>query len=212
MTLAITEAITTIAEAEQRFNLSRTEDESFFSEWQIDLPVLSKTEQTALDDLRRRYVYQRSEGQLLEGTVTLLLTSPLLAIAGFYDPPFRVRAEESVVLTLNDGEEVLQGRIDVLVLLNQFWVVVLESKKTALSVWTALPQTLAYLMANPQAEQPSFGVVTNGDEILFVKLVQAEQRYYALSRVFAPFASSQELYTTLQILKQLGQRIVTVIA
>jgi hypothetical protein len=210
MTLAITEAITTIAEAERRFNLSRTEDESFFPEWQIGLPVLLATEQTALDDLRRRYIYQRSEGQLLEGTVTLLLASPLLAIAGFYDPPFRVRAEESVVLTLNDGEEVLQGRIDVLVLLNRFWVVVLESKKTALSVWTALPQTLAYLMANPQPAQPSFGMVTNGDEILFVKLVQAEKRHYALSRVFAPFSSSQELYSTLQILKQLSQRITKV--
>jgi Type I restriction enzyme R protein N terminus (HSDR_N) len=132
----------------------------------------------------------------------------LLAIAGFYDPPFRVRAEESVLLMLDDGEEVLQGRIDVLVLLNQLWVVVLESKKTALSVWAALPQTLAYLMANPHSEKPSFGMVTNGDEILFVKLVQKENRYYALSRVFAPFTSKQELYGALQILKQIGQGIV----
>jgi hypothetical protein len=41
-----------------------------------------------LDEVRRRYAYQRSEGQLLEGTVTLLLASPLLAIAGFYDPQY----------------------------------------------------------------------------------------------------------------------------
>ena len=207
MSIAITEAITTLAEAERRFNLSRTEDEAFFSEWQTSLPELSMTEQTALDQLRRRYLYQRSEGQLLEGTVTLLLASPLLTIAGFYDPPFRVRAEESVQLTLNDGEEVLQGRIDVLVLLNQLWVVVLESKKTALSVWAALPQTLAYLMANPQPEQPSFGMLTNGDDILFVKLVQRSQRNYALSRVFAPFTSNRELYSALQILKRIGQVI-----
>jgi hypothetical protein len=187
--------------------LSRTEDESFFLEWQGVLPELSTIEQSALDELRQRYLYQRSEGQLLEGTITLLMASPLLAIAGFYDPPFRVRAEESVLLTLDDGEEVLQGRMDVLVLLNQFWVVVLESKKTALSVWTALPQALAYLMANPQSTQPSFGLVTNGDELLFVKLVQREHRYYALSRVFAPFTSKQELYSALQILKQIGQGI-----
>lgn len=207
MSIAITEAITTLAEAERRFNLSRTEDEMFFSEWQTDLPELSAIDQSALDELRRRYLYQRSQGQLLEGTVTLLLASPLLAIAGFYDPPFRVRAEESVQLTLDDGEEVLQGRIDVLVLLNQFWVVVLESKKTALSVWTALPQTLAYLMANPQPEQPSFGIVTNGDDILFVKLAQRSQRHYALSRVFAPLSSSRELSNALQILKRMSQVI-----
>jgi hypothetical protein len=207
MTFAITETITTIAEAERRFNLSRTEDEAFFLEWQTMLPELSTVEKFALDDLRRRYIYQRSEGQLLEGTVTLLLASPLLAIAGFYDPPFRVRVEESVLLTLNDGEELLQGRMDVLVLLNQFWVVVLESKKTALSAWAALPQTLAYLMANPQPEQPGFGMVTNGDDILFVKLGQTEQRYYSLSRVFAPFTSVQELYGALQVLKRIGRVI-----
>lgn len=207
MTVAITDAITTLAEAERRFNLVRTEDEAFFLEWQSDLPELAEAEQAALDQLRRRYLYQRSEGQLLEGTVTLLLASPLLATAGFYDPPFRVRAEESVQLTLNDGEEVLQGRMDVLVLLNQLWVVVLESKKTALSVWTALPQTLAYLMANPQPEHSSFGMVTNGDDILFVKLVRSQSRQYALSRVFAPFTSSRELYSALQILKRISQAI-----
>ncbi|GAB4373398.1 MAG: hypothetical protein Kow00121_16610 [Elainellaceae cyanobacterium] len=207
MSIAITEAITMIAEAERKFKLLRTEDETFFLEWQTPLPELSDGERLALDEARRRYLYQRSQGQLLEGTVTLLLASPLLAIAGFYDPPFRVRAEESVQLTLEDGEEVLQGRIDVLVLLNQFWVVVLESKKTALSVWTALPQTLAYLMTNPQPEQLSFGMVTNGDEILFVKLVQQEQRLYGLSRVFAPFSSDRELCNALQILKQIGRAI-----
>ena len=94
-----------------------------------------------------------------------------------------------------------------LVLLSQLWVVVLESKKTALSVWVALPQTLADLMANPQPEQPSFGMVTNGGDIFFVKLVQGEQRQYALSRVFSPFTSSQELYSALQILKRMGQVI-----
>lgn len=217
MTVAITEAIKTLAEAERRFGLSKTEDETFFLEWQSNLPVLSATERADLDGLRKRYLYQRAEGQLLEGTVTLLLASPLLAIAGFYDPPFTVRAEESLRLTLADSEEVLQGRIDVLVLKNQLWVVVLESKKTALSAWAALPQTLAYLMANPRPELPSFGMVTNGDDILFVKLVQrsdegtsentsaSSQCFYGLSRVFAPFTSSQELYSALQILKRIGQ-------
>jgi hypothetical protein len=213
MTVLMTEAIKTLAEAERRFGLSRTEDETFFLEWQTDLPVLSAVERADLDGLRKRYLYQRAKGQLLEGTVTLLLASPLLAIAGFYDPPFTVRAEESIRLTLTDSEEVLQGRIDVLVLKNQLWVVVLESKKTALSAWAALPQTLAYLMANPRPELPSFGMVTNGDDILFVKLVQrsdestsaSSECLYSLSRVFAPFTSSQELYSALQILKRIGQ-------
>ena len=205
MSTAITEAITTLAEAERRFNLNRTEDEQFFSEWHTGLPNLTEAERIGLNELRRRYLYQRAESHLLEGTVMLLLASPLLAIAGFYDPPFKVRAEESVQITLDDSEEVLQRRIDVLVLENQLWIVVLESKKTALSVWSALPQTLAYLMANPQPEQPSFGMMTNGDDILFVKLTQIDNRQYDVSKVFAPFISNQELYSVLQILKCMSQ-------
>ncbi len=207
MSIAITEAITTLAEADRRFGLVRSEDENLFPEWQTDLPELSGEERSALDVLRRQYLYQRSEGQLLEGTVTLLLVSPLLNIAGFYDPPFRVRAEESVQLVLEDSEEILQGRLDVVVLVNQLWVIVLESKKTALSVWTALPQTLAYLMANPFPNQPGFAVMTNGDEILFVKLLPGVQRCYVLSRVFSPFTSGRELYAVLQILKRIGKEI-----
>lgn len=208
MSSAITDVITTIALAETRFNLSLTEDRAFFPEWQSDLLSLSSHEKKSLDQdqLRQRYLYQRSAGQLLEETVTLLLVSPLLAIAGFYDPPLRVRAEESVSLTVDDGEEILSGRIDVLVWLNQFWVVIVESKKTALSVWTALPQTLAYLMANPQPEKPSFAIVTNGDDILLVKL-RANVHYYALSRVFAPFISREEIYKVLQILKHIAEAI-----
>jgi hypothetical protein len=207
MSLAITETIKTIAEAERRFQLSRTEEESFFPEWWTDLPELSSQDRSATDELRRRYLYQRSEGELLEGTVILLLASPLLTLAGFYDPPFRVRGEESIRLILEDAEEVLQGRIDVLVLLDRFWVVVLESKKTALSVWTALPQTLAYLMANPYADRTGFAMVTNGDEIVFVKLARNNGKYYALSRVFAPFTSNRELDKAFQVLKRIGQVI-----
>ena len=204
-TTAITDAITTLTEAEQRFKLHRSEEDSFFPEWQIALPALTDLDKTHLDQLRQRYLYQRAGSHLLVATVMLLFASPLLSIAGFFDPPFKVRSEESVQLILDDGEAILQGRIDVLVLQNQLWIVVLESKKTALSVWTALPQTLAYLMANPQPVLPSFAMITNGDEIVFVKLNQKEERDYVISRVFSPLVSQQELYTILQILKSIAQ-------
>lgn len=212
MPTAITKAITTLAQAKERFSLQRTEAESFFPEWHQGLAALNEAEQTSLDELRRRYLYQRSTGHLREGMVTLLLASPLLTVAGFYDPPFVVRSEEPVELVIDDETEKLQGRIDLLVLQEQLWIVVLESKKTALSVWAALPQTLAYLMANPQPQQPSFGVMTNGDEIVFVKLTQSntpqnQAPQYNVSRVFSPIASAQELHLTCQILKSLGTSV-----
>ncbi|MBD1871497.1 hypothetical protein H6F95_30190 [Cyanobacteria bacterium FACHB-471] len=51
MSIAITEAITTIAEAERRFQLSRMEDEAFFLEWQTRCPNLSNPEQTGINEL-----------------------------------------------------------------------------------------------------------------------------------------------------------------
>jgi predicted type IV restriction endonuclease len=180
----------------------RIEDEAFFAEWQGDLPELVVGDVAALGEVRRRYLYQRTAGQLLEGTVMLLLVSPLLTVAGFYDPPFRVRAEESVRLDLSDGEESLVGRIDVLVVVDGLWVVVLEGKKKTLSVCGAVPQALAYLMANPQAVVPSFGVVTNGDEMVFVKVAAGG---YAVSRVFSPIVSQGEFEMALRVLMRLGR-------
>lgn len=128
-TAAITETVVTLTDAETQFGLVRIENEQFFPEWFEELPEIQEAEKASLNLLRRRYLYHRADGDLLEGTVMLLLVSPLLALAGFYDPPFKIKAESSVELVLDDGEEVLRGRIDVLVLQKQFWVVVLESKK-----------------------------------------------------------------------------------
>lgn len=74
-------------------------------------------------------------------------------------------------------------------------------------MWTALPQTLAYLMSNPDPNLPSFAMITNGDEIIFVKLIQTKNNQYNFSRVFTPFVSKEELYSVLQILKSIGEII-----
>ncbi|MEQ8974135.1 MAG: hypothetical protein RIE73_27540 [Coleofasciculus sp. C1-SOL-03] len=75
---AITDAIKTLADVENRFHLRRTEDERFFTEWYEDLPEINDVEQESLDLIRRRYLYHLTDGHLTEGTVTLLLGSPLL--------------------------------------------------------------------------------------------------------------------------------------
>jgi hypothetical protein len=102
-TIVITEAITTLAVAVEKFGLQRVEDPTIFPEWQPPQPALSTNQTIELEQLRRRYLYHRSAGQLLEETVKLLMVGPLLAVAGFYDPPFRVRAEESVQRSSNLG-------------------------------------------------------------------------------------------------------------
>jgi hypothetical protein len=160
--LATPDAVKSLADVESRFGLQRNEDAAFFSEWQENLPPLTASEQASLEIMRRRLLYHRADGDLLEGAVTLLVVSPLLELAGFYDPPFKMKAEASVELSIEDGEETLRGRIDVLIMQRQFWVLVLESKKTTISARSALPQALAYMMANTNPDRPLFGVLTNG--------------------------------------------------
>jgi hypothetical protein len=201
-TLAVTETVTTIAEAERKFGLRRSESKDFFSEWYDQLPEIKPSDRNNLEVLWRRYIYHRSSGHLLESTVMLLLVSPLLTITGLYDPPFLLKAEESVLIEIADSEETLQGRIDVLVLRDRLWIIVLESKKTMLSVWSALPQTLAYLMASPNGDRPTFAMLTNGDDIVFVKL---EGQQYAMSQVLSPLVNQGELEVAWQVLRKIAE-------
>lgn len=203
-TLAVTDVVMTLNQAEIQFNLCRAENLQFFSEWLADLPTLTEQKQASLDHIQQVYLYQRSKGVLAEGTVNILLTSPLLYLAGLCDPPFTIRAEAPVKIELADGETTLQGRIDALVLHERIWVVVVEAKRTSFPVLDAIPQTLAYMMARPTPEKPSFGLVTNGDQFIFVKAVQVPVPQYDFSDDFSLVARRRnELWDVLRILKQL---------
>jgi Type I restriction enzyme R protein N terminus (HSDR_N) len=205
--IAVTEAFKSLADVEGRLGLTRSEDKTFFTEWRDSLPTLSDVEQDRLTILRQRLLYHRADGDLLEGLVMLLVASPLLELAGFYDAPFKMKAEASVEIAVDDGEEILRGRIDALILQQNFWVLVLEAKKTTISTRSALPQALAYMMANTQTDRPTFGMMTNGDDVLFVKLTTQPSGQYSLSRVFSLYTLPEELQSVLQILKQVGQAI-----
>jgi hypothetical protein len=145
---------------------------------------------------------------MTEATVNLLLVSPLLYLAGFCDPPYKLRGEKSVEISVEERDEIYRGRIDALVLLHQFWLTLVESKQTKFSFSVAIPQALAYMMANPHPEQPTFGLITNGDSFIFIKLVKEPVAQYDLSTDFSIFARPQnELYEVLRVMKQIGALI-----
>jgi hypothetical protein len=205
-TLAVTEAIDSIRKAESVFNLKRIDNSQFFPEWYENLPALSHEERTTLDRIQKSYLYNSADGTLTESTVNLLLVSPLLYLAGFFDPPFKVRAEKSIEISDFENDIILKGRIDVLVLQNQFWLMLVESKQAKFSFSAAIPQALAYMMASPNPELPSYGMATNGDNFIFIKLIQQPTAQYDLSNDFSLFARPQnELYQVLQILKRIGR-------
>ena len=209
---AITKTITTVSEAEKQFNLVRTADLNFFSECRQNLSDLTDAEKAVLDRIKARYRYHRAKGHLAEGLVNLVVLSPLLELAGFYDPPFQMAGEVAVevstsVATSEVSEEILRGRIDFLVVSKNLWIAVLESKGTEINLDMAIPQTLAYMMANPDTEKPVFAMATNGGEFFFLKLNLQGTPQYDISRIFSHLPLQNEFYDVLQILKKLGKKI-----
>lgn len=202
---SIREAITTLNDLHQRLGLMQAENDNFFSEWTGDLPTLTAQEQASIDRLKRRYDYHRTDGLLLEGTINLLVTAPLLELLGFIDPPFRLKSPYGISLELQDPETTIRGFIDVLVVQEQLWILTVESKRTSISVPAAFPQLLAYMASNPNRQQPNYGMATNGDEFVFLKLGTGLE--YDISRTFSLFPRRHELRKVAQILKALGQRV-----
>ncbi|AFY52662.1 hypothetical protein Riv7116_0049 [Rivularia sp. PCC 7116] len=209
---AITKRITTIAEAEKQFNLVRTADVNFFTEWRENLADIIDAEKAVLDRIKARYRYHRVNGNLAESLVNLLVLSPLLELAGFYDPPYLMQGEVAVEVSTSVAEsevsdEILRGRIDFLVVSKGLWIAVLESKGTEINLDMAIPQTLTYMMANPDATKPVFAMATNGGDFFFLKLNRQGTPQYDISRIFSLLPLQNELYDVLKILKQLGKGI-----
>ncbi|NJM49350.1 MAG: restriction endonuclease subunit R [Alkalinema sp. RU_4_3] len=195
----------TLYDLEQKFQLQRVYDRSFLAEWQNVVPDLAIGEQERLARVRQHYLHLGSR-PMLEGMVKMVVVSPLLDLAGFFDAPFYSTSEASMNLTARDGKVTVRGKMDVLVLLDQLWVLVIESKRAEFSLKVGIPQVLAYMMAAPQGSSPIYGMVTNGSNFTFLKLVMASMPQYGQSDVF-DIERGDDLAMVLQILKQLGQRV-----
>ena len=116
------------------FGLQLAEDEQFFREWQDDLPEITELEKQLLDRLKAGFINLLTYPPLLENVVKLSVVGPLLFIAGFYLSPFQVKAEKSIQIQDEDDGVIIEGRLDILLLKDQFWVMVIESKKLSFSV------------------------------------------------------------------------------
>lgn len=188
-----------------QFGIQLVRDEQFFREWQDNLPEVTDSEKQLLDRVQAGYFNLLNYPPLLEDAIKLAVLSPVLYLAGFYLLPFYIRSEQTVQIAAEDEGIIITGRIDVLVLKEQLWVMVIESKKASFSIEAGLAQILAYMLANPNPEQPSFGMITTGGSFNFIKLVKGETPRYARSRVFELVNPENDLYSVLSITKRLSQ-------
>jgi hypothetical protein len=192
----------TLADLEERFSLVRSTDTGFFSKSKESFAPLSELETIALQRVKENFLDQLRSRLLIEETVKLVVVAPLLDLAGFYRSPYQIESEFPIQLEIpDDNGDSIQGRIDTLVVRRSFWIVLVESKRTQISVHTGVPQALTYLLARPDLDRPGYGFVTNGSEFLFLKQCGNE---FSTSNLLSLVNEGNELDRVLQLLRRLS--------
>ncbi|MBE9120817.1 restriction endonuclease subunit R [Tychonema sp. LEGE 07199] len=203
MTQSIQAKALTLGDVQTKFNLQLSEDEQFFREWIDDLPEITDAEKRSLDKVKAGYINSTSY-PFLEDTVKMVVLAPLLFVADFFLTPFHIECEKSVELIVEDEDIIVRGSIDVLLLLQSFWVVAIEAKRSQYSVEAGLPQLLFYMLNDPNSEQPTFGLLTNGSSFRFIKVTKQDTPQYALSKLFDIQNPGNELYEVFCIFKRIA--------
>lgn len=192
-------------ELEEKFGLQLVTDADFFTEWTNDLPSLNEAENLSLLRIKSNYLNLTLRRPMSEEAVKMVVLSPLLDLASFYQPPFEIETEKSTEISAVDESIIVKGNIDVFIIQKRLVVLVIESKSTKFDVTTALPQALAYMLDTSNIEQP-IGLLVNGREFVFVKLVQQEKPKYARSYALS-IERDVEFQQVLSVLKRIGQLI-----
>ncbi|MDY7008152.1 MAG: restriction endonuclease subunit R [Cyanobacteriota bacterium] len=187
------------------FGLQLVRNEQFFREWQDDLPEITDGEKELLNQVQSGYFNLLQNPPFLEDIVRMAIVDPILFIGKFFLYPYHIRSEKSINLELADKDVIIKGRIDTLVMKEQLWVMVIESKRAEFSIEAGLAQLLTYLLASPHSEHPNYGLIVTGGSFIFVKLVKTENPQYATSKMFAIRNPGNELFDVLCILKRFSQ-------
>ncbi|MGL5034476.1 MAG: restriction endonuclease subunit R [Microcystaceae cyanobacterium] len=182
----------------------------FFSEWYGDIPGLTSEEQARCDRIKNSFIYLLRYPPLLENTVKMVVISPLLDMAGFYLPPFQIQSETSIQITGQDDNVIIKGSLDILVLSQSLWLLIIESKRVSFSLEVGRSQLLAYMLASPIVKsKPIYGLLTNGSNFQFLKLAYKNQvPVYQSSDEFVIYNRENGLYQVIKILKRLAQEII----
>ncbi len=199
-----------LEQLQEDFGLVHLRDQKLFADTSIELPSLTVAEMELLDEVNDEFSYLSTK-DALEPIVKMVVLSPLLRIAGFFRPPFKITAEKKVELVTEDEGLIVRGLIDLLVFYNQIWVVTIEAKRAEYSLKIAFPQVLTYMLASPTPQPIVSGLVTNGSEFRFIQLHKGEKPgekpTYMMSDLLA-IDRGDDLYRVAQILKYLGQQVI----
>jgi len=177
----------------------------------LNLEPLTEFEQQDLLRIRSDFHRYLKLGKISEGLVKFLTLAPLMRLAGFYDVPIRLTMEDSIAIAIEDEDKRITGRMDVLAINSPqtntappFWVVVIETKNSAIDVGEGLPQLLTYAFKSLEQQPSVWGLVSNGQRYQFVYLRHEQQKNYQLMPLLN-LNESQDAIELLQVIKAICQ-------
>ena len=194
----------TLREVEGKFGLRYVRNPAFFPEWRTTTADLSEYERKILDQAQSSFVYLNKD-VMQEALVKMIVVSPMLLVAGFYEEPYMTFAEQSTEVTVIDDErdELIRGKVDVLVAQESVWIVVIEAKGSKIDISTGVPQVLTYMLSSANQNRSLYGVVTNGVHTMFVK-VSANRREYGFSKPYSLYTPGNDLYDVVSVLRAIS--------
>ncbi|MEI1377763.1 restriction endonuclease subunit R [Nostoc sp. UHCC 0926] len=175
----------------------------------LNLEPLTEFEQQDLLRIRNDFRRYLRLGKISEGLVKFLTIAPLMRLAGFYDVPIRLTMEDSIAIAVEDEDRRITGRMDILAINSPqsniaplFWVLVIETKNSAIEVGEGLPQLLTYAFKSLNQQPSVWGLVTNGLRYQFVYLRCDQQPTYQLMPLLN-LNESPDATELLQVLKSI---------
>lgn len=147
---------------------------------------LEKQELLKLRDVFRSY---HAAGKISEGQVKFLTLAPLMWLAGFYQSAVNIVLEEGVAeISVTDEDTRIRGRMDILAVkktveattMTPFWILIIESKNSAVDALEGLPQLLTYAYKSLGHQASVWGLITNGLRYQFVYIEQGNPSTYQL--------------------------------
>ena len=142
----------------------------------LSLEPLTEFEKQELIQTCEDFDSYLTDGKVSEGQVKLVSVGPLLRLAGFYRSPIKMFLEEGIAdIAVEDEGATITGRLDLLAIDKNtltttdvpFWILVIETKNSAIDVLAGLPQLLAYAYKSLEHQTSVWGLVTNGGRYQF---------------------------------------------
>jgi hypothetical protein len=178
----------------------------------LSLEPLTANEQQDLNRICLNLESYYEAGKLLEEEVKFLALSPLMWLAGFYDPKIGITLEENIApIHIQDEDIVIKGRMDILAVTRPetnttpLWILLIESKRGRIDALEGLPQLLTYAHTSLAYQDSVWGLTTNGINYQFILLVKQQSTiYYLLPElsIIRPEQSRELLQVLKEICKQ----------